>query len=371
MKTGGTITFSIFKPSYSHSQFKPCIESSTHIESSNELFVTQITVTTSITPTFNPTFAPTPRVEGLENVFYAIGVYIVACMIYGIYVVRIRKTVVPDILELEIYRAAIQFSFFAASTISELSYLIAIYFNRHRLYFIQDCGLCIIVARLGHLPFASYLAYKLIFEKKREGMKSYYVELINVEFLLKNLSTYIMLFLFIFYDNTKLPYLPWITSRCCEITKGYPTMITYRLSILISFLQLSISFLIQIIALGLIRVHLQYEDLTYYTKTSLCLYFVFTILSLIFLVIGYLLQRKVIEKASENERDSTLSITDNPMANDIFRIASAPSTYFRSSDSLKRIGRESDRQSANRQTDRETSYRSHVASVVEVKENTR
>jgi len=200
--TGGTIDVSIIKPAIISTNFLTCSSTSLSV-----LFNVQLEITSGIvsTPTSNPLELPSNFIGIKGAPFYAISLTVVLFLMYGVVLVRLRD-VSEGAVPLKLSKVCLHLGLSGANIASELAYINTLLtFSELKVF-----AVVILLARLFHIPGGCYILNKLM---TSGDQSNHYLQLIDKDDLLKNRSTYSLLFLVSFLDNANIAYLPWLGNK--------------------------------------------------------------------------------------------------------------------------------------------------------------
>ena len=303
--TGGTIDITMSKPTYSASQFQACSPST-----QDQLFVAVFslsTVSTVLSPTPSPTLLlPSNGIIDVEGApFYAIAVIVVACIMYGMALVRLRDAS-DSLARLELSKTCLTLGLFGSTITSEIAYVSALFVDN--LSGSKGLASLILIARLFHVPIGCYVIMKVMGSSSNK-----YLELTDKEHLLNNQSVYMPLFIMILLDNTTVSYLPWSSTKFSDMSEGYPDLQLYKMCVYVTLVQSFVVVVIQIAVLVILQGS-GFRSLNLYTQVFLCISIISSVVSFIVTMLGLKLQYNLLKTLSNSDN---VDYVDNPMsAND-------------------------------------------------------
>ena len=213
-----------------------------------DLQITSVFSTTS--PTISPTISPTLSsgiVKGAP--LYVFAVVVVGCILYGVVLTRLRDSRI-SLGHLKLKKACASLGLLGSSLTSELAFISTVFSYDHRL--LSGLASLILIARLLHFP-SGFLVLWVLFGSR----STYYLDLADKEHLLINRFAYIPLFILIFFDCTKVSFLPWLSTKFSALSEGYPDLKVYRMFVSVKIVQTFISTTVQISVLAMLAIKVE------------------------------------------------------------------------------------------------------------------
>lgn len=308
---GGNIYVSISKPSYSELQAcSPSAPSTLFIALLNVTSV-HVTPSPSLPYALPPTSASLLEVQGAP--FYAITVVVVACIMYGVVLTRLRDAS-EHLGFMRITKVCATLGLFGSSVTSEIAYIATLFTQSTDV--LKRLAVVVLIARFFYLPGGMYIITKLI----GSSGTNRYMKLTDKEHLLINRKVYAPLFIMILFDNTNVAYLPWLPTKFNNLSDGYPDLRLYKICVYVKIVQSLAVVIIQIAVLGKLQSH-GFRSLSLVSQAFLCISIASSIISLTVTTLGILLQASLLKTLSDNDDDDGSGVRDissihttNPMS---------------------------------------------------------